>query len=102
MVLSGCLIRSRKVEGFGANMDHGPGRDQVGAVVVRSLDTVAELEKRVRLLIRVCGNVLWFLYAYLLPFLSRDWTLALRTVLLIERAEGKVKRRSLSVVIHCL
>lgn len=38
MVLSGCLIRSRKVEGFGANMDHGPGRDQVGAVVVRSLE----------------------------------------------------------------
>ena len=58
MVLSGSLIRGGQVEGFGANMYHGPGRDQVGTVVVRSLNTVAELEKRVRLLIRVCGNVL--------------------------------------------
>ena len=67
-----------------------------------ALNTVAELEKCVRLLIRVCGNFLLFLYAHFLPFLSRDWTLALRTVLWIERAEGKIKRRNLSVVFHCL
>ena len=38
MVLSGCLIRGGQVESFGANMHHGSGRDQVGAVVVRSLE----------------------------------------------------------------
>ena len=38
VVLSGGLIRGGQVEGFGANMHHGPGRDQVGAVVVRSLE----------------------------------------------------------------
>ena len=37
MVLSGCLIRGCQVEGFGANMNHSSGRDQVGTVVVRSL-----------------------------------------------------------------
>jgi hypothetical protein len=38
VVLSGGLIRGGQVESFGPNMHHGPGRDQVGTVVVRSLE----------------------------------------------------------------
>ena len=103
MVLSGRLVRSCQVERFGANMDHGSGRDQVGAVVVRSLEHRSRTrEARTPSDQSLRERSFRFLYAYFLPLLGRDWTLALRTVLWVERAVGKVERRSLSVVIHCL
>ena len=103
MVLSGRLIGSGEVEGFGANVDHGSGRDQVGAVVVRSLEHRSRTrEARTPSDQSLRERSFGFLYAYFLPLLGRDWTLALRTVLWVERAVGKVERRSLSVVVHCL
>ena len=103
MVLSGRLVRSCQVERFGADMDHGSGRDQVGAVVVRSLEHRSRTrEARTPSDQSLRERSFGFLYAYFLPLLGRDWTLALRTVLWVERAVGKVERRSLSVVVHCL
>ena len=95
MVLSGGLIRGGQVESFGANMHHGAGRDQVGTVVVRSLEHRSRTrEARTPSDQSLRERSFGFLYAYFLPLLGRDWTLALRTVLLIERAEREVKRRS--------
>ena len=94
MVLSGRLIGSGEVEGFGANVDHGSGRDEVGAVIVRSSEPRSRtLEGRTPF----CQSLqvkLVPLYAYFLPFFSSDRTFPFRSVLLIEVPEGEVKQRS--------